>query len=373
MQIDIVFPVLPPVVDGIGDHTAHLSRALAEHADVRVLTAQEEYVPIPGVRVEQGFTIDRRSGVLRLIGAVRARKPDWVFLQFNQFSYGRWGLNPYLAHTIRRTKDQSPGTRVAWMVHEDFMPATSIKKAIMSTWQRTQFRQLGNAADVIFFSIEPWVEKYASWFPDARCEHLPVGSNIPDLGVARAEAKRAAGIDEDAIVVGFFGTMHGSRLREPLKRAIAAVADVSEKTVVLYVGPDGVGLRELLNGVAVIDAGALPPSEVSRRLAAMDMSATAFMDGVSTRRGSFMAGLQHGVATVTNSGTHTGSLIRAEAGRGVLLSPTEDEAAFVENARRVASDQSLRFSLSSAGRKFYYESFDWAVVARRAWETMAAA
>ena len=49
MDIDFIFPVLPPSLDGIGDHTAHLARALAaQGGTVRVLTGLE---PLPGRRI----------------------------------------------------------------------------------------------------------------------------------------------------------------------------------------------------------------------------------------------------------------------------------------------------------------------------------
>ena len=62
LSVAIVFPVLPPAIDGIGDHTARLAAALAPHADVRVITAraQPPPEPIPGVPVDHGFGIERR-------------------------------------------------------------------------------------------------------------------------------------------------------------------------------------------------------------------------------------------------------------------------------------------------------------------------
>ena len=41
MKIDILFPVLPPTIDGIGDHTARLAAALSGFAQVRILMGVE--------------------------------------------------------------------------------------------------------------------------------------------------------------------------------------------------------------------------------------------------------------------------------------------------------------------------------------------
>ena len=66
MRIDLLFPVLPPTLDGIGDHTARLSSALAAHADVRVLAAQVDAERIPDVEVQRTFQLPPRRGVIEL-------------------------------------------------------------------------------------------------------------------------------------------------------------------------------------------------------------------------------------------------------------------------------------------------------------------
>ena len=57
-----------------------------------------------------------------------------------------------------------------------------------------------------------------------------------------------------------------------------------------------------------------PADEVSRRLSAADLNLSAFIDGVSTRRGSLMAALQHGVASVGTRGYLTDQMLLNEDG-----------------------------------------------------------
>jgi glycosyltransferase involved in cell wall biosynthesis len=132
-------------------------------------------------------------------------------------------------------------------------------------------------------------------------------------------------------VVGFFGSLR-ARLTDHLQAAIDALQDRSSDVVVLSVGPDGAALQRALSGVQVIDAGRLPAADVSRHLAVMDLHLTPFIDGVSTRRGSFMAGIQHGVPTVATRGELTDRVLQDADGNALLLAPTSDPDAFARAA-----------------------------------------
>ena len=363
MRIDLVFPVLPPALDGIGDHTAHLAAALGPTDDVRVLCAQPEHTPIDGVEVIPAFTLNTRRGIRPLQSVVEAQPPDWLLVQFNQFSYGRWGLNPYLPHTLYRLKRACPSMRLAWLAHEDFMPTTSLKSALMSTWQRAQFWALGHLADHIFFTTDVWVDTYRSWFPNTPMERLAVGSNIPNVEAARADERTRLGLDPDAFVVGYFGSLHNSRLLPMLHTALRRLQVVNDHLVVLYVGPQGDELRRTLFDVPVHDAGPLPAADVSRCFAAMDLHLTPFLDGVSTRRGSFMAGLQHGVPTVTTCGRHTAPWMRAAHDDAFLLAPEDAPDQFAHHAHALMTDSSRRRQIGDGGQAFYQRHFDWPVLA----------
>ena len=358
LSVAIVFPVLPPALDGIGDHTARLAEALAPHADVRVITAraQIEVDPIPGVDVEPAFGMERRRDLRDLVDAVADNEPDWLLLQFNQFSYGRWGLNPYLPRAVREIRRRCPRLRIAWFAHEDFVPPTSARFMVMRTWQRAQFRALGRAADLVLFTIAPWAERYRPWFPGATVAHLPVGSNVPDAGVKYETARANLGIPESTVAVGIFGTLGVPKPIAYLNAAAKAIVR-GRDAVVLYVGPHGAILRAALPDLALIDAGALPGHQVSAHLAAMDLHLAPFIDGVSTRRGSFMAGLQHGLPTVTTLGVHSDAVLRRSAGSAFAASLNGDADAFAARAVALATDLGERRRMGAAARRLYDDEF----------------
>ena len=363
MRIDLLFPVLPPVLDGIGDHTARMARVLARQCDVRVLTTQTDVSPIQNVRVEPCFTTNPLWKTGDFLAAVAADPPDWLIVQFNQFSYGRWGLNPFLPRALYKLRHVAPDTRVAWVAHEDFVPATSFKFRIMRLWQRQQFMALGRQADRIFFSIDPWVQKYGPLFKDTPVHHLPIGSNIPrvddDPSDDPSVLRRQLGLD-NTFVVGFFGTLR-ARLLGHLKAAVSALQKQADDVVLLYVGPDGHDLRRAFPVLQILDAGRLPEENVSRHLAVMDLHLTPFIDGVSTRRGSFMAGLQHGIPTLATCGELTDRVLRRQDGRAFVLAPTTDASAFAESALDLYACPDYRNRIGRNARRLYDEQFAFEV------------
>ncbi len=174
---------------------------------------------------------------------VAADRPDWLLLQYNPFSYGRRGLNLSLPRVVRASSGTSPGTRFALFAHEQFVPVHDWKHAVMTTWQRWQFRQLGRAADVIFSSIDVWAAGNRRRFPGTPVVHMPVGSNLPRVAIGRAEARARLGLTDGDAVLGVFGRTHNSRLMAPLGHAIAAARAAGHRPVLLYIGPDVAALR----------------------------------------------------------------------------------------------------------------------------------
>src|SRR4051812_30187350 len=126
VKIDVIAAALPPQLDGIGDYTALMSAELARGgaARVRLLTAQASPDPIPGATIETVFSASDPRSVRALLPAVLADPPDWLLVQYNPFSYGPRGFNPYLAGVLRTLKRQVPGLRIATMTHETHVPFT---------------------------------------------------------------------------------------------------------------------------------------------------------------------------------------------------------------------------------------------------------
>lgn len=361
----LIAAALPPKLDGIGDYSASLAAELAHTHRVSILTGQYKAVAIPDVEIEPAFTVREPGSVRRIPAILQARRPDWVLLQYNPFSFGRWGLNLYLPRVMHLIRRVSPTTRFALMVHEPFVPRIHWKFAVMSIWQRYQLRRLGQAADIIFFSIDRWVQEFSPWFPTKTVVHLPVGSSMPCVPIGRAEARCRLGIDDDTIVLGLFGTLHAARLEYMIRDAADAVRDSGKSPLILYMGPHGDVMREMMAGHALIADGPLPPDEISRRFAAIDCYLAPFIDGVSTRRTSMMTALQHSVPVAGTSGHLTDALLQTHNGTALLLTDKSDREGFARQVVRLAEDAQLRSSLGSRGHILFQEQFSWERIAGR--------
>ena len=109
--------------------------------------------------------------------------------------------------------------------------------------------------------------------------------------------------------------------------------------------------------------GYLPAPEVSAALQASDLLALPFMDGVSERRTTLMAGLSHGVAVATTVGHCTGKELAKAAYLGRCHA--RDEKGFVEMVHTLLRDDAQRLELAKAGLVANAEQFSWKVIIRR--------
>jgi glycosyltransferase involved in cell wall biosynthesis len=92
------------------------------------------------------------------------------------------------------------------------------------------------------------------------------------------------------------------------------------------------------------------------------MLALPYTDGVSFRRGSFMAGLAHGCPIITS--TPALPLPELHHGDQVYFVPPEQPEALGEAIRTLAESPQLRARLSRFARQLA-EQFTWACIARR--------
>lgn len=383
MRIHIVNPVLPPQLDGIGDYTALISATLASllrgevngggtgASPITILTAQSEWSPIAGVPdIRTVFSPVEPKSVARIADVVRQDKPRWLLLQYNPFAYGRRGFNPYLPLMLNRLRRELPALRIAVMAHENYVPPISTAFRVMRLWQVPQFHALMRAAHVVFFSIETWADEWAKKLPGKPVHHLPVGSNIPLVATTRDAERARLGIPPDAFVIGAFGTSHVSRLFALMGDAVervAAMERTGRPVVLLDVGPHAkplIPVRAEAN-VRIMSDGPHSYEEVSRRFAAMDIYLNCYVDGISTRRGALMVGLQHGVPTAATVGINTDTLLKEADESAFLLSPVAQPERFAANVLRLHESCELRARVGVGGRDLYRKHLDWDVVARR--------
>jgi glycosyltransferase involved in cell wall biosynthesis len=338
MRIALVCSPSAARVDGIRDYTSRLADALALFDGVTAETVGQHALDTS----PEHF--------------------DAIVVQYNPFMYGRWGFAPELPLRLFHVRRRRGRPRIVLMVHEPFVPMINWRWALMGLWQRSQLRALHAVADVIFASIESWTEMLARWRPHRPTHHLPVGSNLPDMRAARSKARQRHGATGDTVVLAAFGTAHPGRHLNYIVQAANNVAAGGATVVLQNLGADVPALDELDPRVRLSQPGYQEPIALARQLAASDVFLAPFIDGVSTRRTTVMAALQHGIATVATDGPLTDGLLRRSTS-AIRLVPTLRRDLFIEATVRLALQNEDREAVGRAGRQLYEERFDWSGIA----------
>jgi glycosyltransferase involved in cell wall biosynthesis len=358
--LHLIAPSAPPKICGVGDHSFFLGQALSSRTRLKVHCGQKSPAPDLGA-LDATTDFDHRFP-WTLLGLSRLdefRPGDTVLVQYTNFAYGRWGFNPWIAPALSRLRRK--GLRVTTMFHETYMPATGVKVRTMGAWQRVFFRQVGLASQLCLFSVEPWTLQYRSWFPRSVVETLPVGSNIPLSSDRREAERRKLGIPAEVPVLVVFGGTHPSRLFDWIVSASMALTESGVDHRILRIGPDGDEVARRLSGLPLVDRGILPPEIVSATLRCGDVFLSPISDGASSRRGSLLAGLQHGLACLTTQGPSTDDLFR-ESG-DVAMEFAADSADFSRRTVELVRDPGRRADLGRNGSTFYAANFSWESIA----------
>jgi glycosyltransferase involved in cell wall biosynthesis len=295
-------------------------------------------------------------------GAASWADADAVVLQYSPFNFGRWGFAPRLPAELLALRSKADRPALAVMVHEPYVPMDSWRGALMGAWQRFQLTAVRLGADAVFASIDTWASRLARQRPRRPTRHLPVASNLPDMRSRRAEARARLGIEEGTLVLSALGGGHPSWLGGYVAEAANAVAARGGPVRLLCMGADAPAPPGLGAEVDVYRPGRVEAGELSEALAASDLFLAPLIDGVSTRRGSMMAALQHGLPIVGTAGPLTDAILR-RPGSGLSLTAVGDRGAFAAAVLALSADADARESSGAASRRLYERNFDWPVVA----------
>lgn len=346
-------------VDGIRDHTERLAAELTR----RAVDASALLLPVGAPGAAPRRLLARR---LEALGPDAA-----VVVQYSPFCFGRRGFAPWLPAALLRLRRRRDRPRIALTIHEPYVPIEDWRSTLMGGWQRLQLGTLRSLADAVFASIEPWARRFAALLPHRPARHLPVGSNFPDGRAARPDSRRRLGAEERTLVLACLGRDHPGWLADHVAAAANRVARSGAPTVLLSLGADAPTPGGLDPAVRVERPGLLAAADFAALLAAADLFLAPTVDGVSTRRGSTMAALQHGVPVLATAGPLTDPILRAGGSLG--LTAVGDREAYARAAAALAADPERRRSAGRAGRELYAREFDWPAIGGRLLDGLAAA
>jgi glycosyltransferase involved in cell wall biosynthesis len=318
--------------DGIDAYTTGLARALDE---------------IPGYRCR----ISPLSG---------ARGADVLLLQYNPFSWGRRGFAPGVPAWMARRRSAGDRPFVATMIHEPFVAPEGMRTTVMAGWQRAQLALVKALSDRVLAPSADAARRARGWGRSIAV--VPVGSNLPDRRTARPAARDRLGVDDGDVVLVTFERSAAGRLRAQVAAAVEATREATAVHL-LVLGAGAQAPRGMHPSVSVRVAGPLRDDEVAFHLAAGDVFLANYADGLSTRRTTLVAALQHGLPVVgTTVGRTDDCLLGCD---GIVAVPADDVRGYGAAVRSLAASAEERSRRSAAARRLFDERFDWPVVAHR--------
>ncbi|MGP0073332.1 MAG: glycosyltransferase family 4 protein [Bryobacteraceae bacterium] len=360
----------PPQRGGVGDYTRLLAAGLADSGDEVHVWCPAFPQPAP---VTRGVVVHQQLGTfspedLRRVGTELEKFPGprRLLVQWVPHGYGYRSMNVgFCWWLLQRAKRH--GDRVELIVHEPFLRfrLRSLRQNAAALVHRLMTILLLRAANQVWMCIPGWEPQLRPFALGRRVrfEWLPIFSNILVANNPRRtlEIRQQYAANPSQLLVGHFGTF-GATITDLLEPILLNLAEEYDRQVFLLMGDQSERYREelirkhgrLANRVHA--TGKLPADELSSHLAACDILIQPYPDGVSSRRGSFMAGLSHGKPMITTAGEFTETLWSQV--EGVFLAPSGDTRVFVEKVRRLDGSPAERLRAGAAARRLYEERFD---------------
>lgn len=301
-----------------------------------------------------------RRALENLQEQVAEQQPRWVLVQYAALAWSRRGFPVgflYLLRRLRRT-----GVKVAIVFHDPIPFAGSrLRDVVRRQVQLAVMRHSARIADRVVSTVSP---ECVPWMQDPRIRPkallIPVGSNIAPRW------KEAAAHPANPPIVAVFGVTEGNKEEASL---IAQTVRSAEQELgplrLLVVGRGATEakpiLRRLLEGsrVDLQVHGILPPGQIGELLAAAEVQLFV-RSGISSRRGSAVAGIACGLPLVGFADDETG-FPATEA--GVRLVPKGKVEALARELVAVLADPELRQALRQRSRDAARKYFSWSAVA----------
>ncbi|MCX7939459.1 MAG: glycosyltransferase family 4 protein [Thermoflexales bacterium] len=369
MRIALLSGEYPPLQGGVGDYTRELARALAAkgHAPyvlTRFVNGSALVEQTEGIAVHRLVSRWDWQTRRRVEAFLRVHRPDVLNIQYQAAAYHMHPAINLLPKALQR--------RVPVVVtFHDLRTPYLFPKAGFLRWKSIVF-MAKSAAACIVTNIEDYETLQAEGIE--RLHLVPIGSNIAPAALEhfdRAAWRRAHGLPESAAVIGYFGFLNESKGGESLIHALAELRKRGVEAHVLHIGgqvgdsdPTNAAYAARLERLAdalgvsafIHRTGFLEPRAVSEAFAACDCVALPYRDGASFRRGTLMAALAHGCATVTT--TPRVPLPELQHGENALLVPPDSPIRLADAILQVLQQPSLRSVLQQGARQLSAR-FQW--------------
>lgn len=349
----------PPQTGGVADFCRAIAAGLASRGtDVHVWSPAPAG-PAPAITVHALAGAYSAGGLRALSEALNTHAaPRRLFVQWVPHGYGYKSLNlPFCLWVWNRSRR---GDDVQLMVHEPFLPfaLTRFRQNAGAAVHRLMLMVLLRAAGRVFVSTPSFVPRIRPFGPGGMsCTWLPVPSPVPDRADAALVRERREALAGASPVVGYFGTSN-PLVAEVLEAVLRGVVERRPDVKLLLIGRGTDALAAALRrraeaGAAVVAHGERPAAEIAALLHCCDVFVQPYPDGVTARRTTLMALLDHGCAVVASAADQTEPWWDG----AVELTPVGDVRRMVDAAVALLDSPARRAQLSAAARRMYSERF----------------
>ena len=358
----------PPKIGGVSDHTWLVARGLAREGDrVQVWCPSGENAErsIPGVSVDPVLgSVDIRG--LRCLGRRldQFKGPRRLLVQWVPHGYGYRSMNLafclWLWSRAKRSHDE-----VDIVVHEPFLPfrGGSWKQYVAAGVHRLMATIILHAASRIWITIPVWEQRLRPYMLRRRVpvQWLPIPSNVECSELRAETSTNDAELNAKPQVLGHFGGLNSS-VSEMVEPLISPLLRGHSNRSLILIGRDSLKFRTRIvdqnPGLShqIHATGELTSGELSSWIETCSIMIQPYPDGVSSRRGTAIAGLCHGVPVVTTKGTLTEELW--EQSGAVGLAPAGDVIQLLNMTNDLLANAQKRTEMSIRARQFYAERFD---------------
>jgi glycosyltransferase involved in cell wall biosynthesis len=297
----------------------------------------------------------------------------WVLVQYTALAWSERGFPLRFLRVLRILRQA--GARVA-MVYHDVLPYQG-SRTIDKLRRRAQVHAMNEAlrsSDLGVFTVAlskiPWIGK-----KHTRALFIPVGANLPDpetaWAVKHGETNRLPAICVFGITGGEAGIWEIASISEALQIVAERLGRLRLVVMGRHADTAEKALRNLMDKlpIEVSALGVLPGEEIVRYMACCDVLLFV-RGGISSRRGSAIAGIACGLPVVAFDGPETASPI-TEA--GVVFADPKRQRGLGEALLKVLSDAEYRSLLAERSRRAQEKYFSWKAIAARYAEALHSA
>jgi len=356
MNIYIISGTFPEMHCGVGDFTYSFCSELKKYGlTLNIVTTKYPQIkPLEGVTVTQLIESWNFASLFTLLDFFKKNKADIIHIQYPTQSYKNKAMINIFPVFL---KFFSPKTRLIVTMHDI---------ATAHIFNKIRAIPFLLFCDKIVLTVSEEKEYLAKKMPffRSKLEVIPIGSNIKPVRLESGEKKtirQKLGVLDGETLISNFGYILPKKSLETLLHSLKILKEEGAKVKIIFISeflPQENKYHASLKDLAcklnisdlIIWTGYCLEEDASRYLLSSDICVELYDDGVSYRRGSFLAALCHGLPVIVNAkGKLPDGLKDSE---NVITVPIKDAGKLAEAVKKLIASEELKAKLSWLAKEF---------------------